>query len=100
MPGYGILPADQGRGLLPWSWAVGRLRDSHDSWLATTWPGGGAHVMPVWSVWHDDALWFSSSVGSRKAVNLAHDGRCGRPSSAFGLTGDDFTGSPTRWEFD
>lgn len=155
MPGYGILPADQGQGLLPWSWAVGRLRASHDYWLATTWPDGGAHVMPVWGVWHDDALWFSSSLESRKAVNLAHDGRCVlttddarnpvivegdaervddrdvlasfndavnekydtsysvdfydpatngvwrvRPSWAFGLVGHDFTGSPTRWEFD
>jgi hypothetical protein len=111
--------------------------------------------MPVWGVWVDDALWFSSSLGSRKALNLAQDTRCVlstddarnpvilegdaervedrdviaafndtvnekyevnytvdfydpavngvwrvRPSWAFGLVGDDFTGSPTRWEFD
>jgi len=76
MPGYGILPADQGSGLLPWSWAVARLREAHDYWLATTWPDGRPHVMPVWGVWLDDALWFSSSLGSRKARNLAHDSRC------------------------
>jgi hypothetical protein len=32
--------------------------------------------MPVWGVWLDDALWFSSSRRSRKAANLAGDPRC------------------------
>jgi general stress protein 26 len=32
--------------------------------------------MPVWGVWHDACLWFSSSVGSRKARNLRADPRC------------------------
>ena len=32
--------------------------------------------MPVWAVWDGGALWFSSSVGSRKARNLAADPRC------------------------
>ena len=147
-------PPTRDRGLLPWSWAVARLRDAHDYWLATTWPDGGPHVMPVWGVWHDDAMWCSSSLGSRKARNLEHDSRCvlttddaqepgdrrgrgtsacshpscslcsttrstrstgrttpsssttprrtecgtSRPIRVFGLDGDDFTGSPTRWE--
>lgn len=69
MPGYGILPAGEGAGLLPWSWAVERLTRSHDYWLATVWPDGRPHVMPVWGVWHD-ALWFSSSKTSRKVRNL------------------------------
>jgi hypothetical protein len=155
MPGYGVLAAEEGRGLLPWSWAVERLRASHDYWLATSWPDGGPHVMPVWGVWRDDRLWFSSSLASRKARNLEHDPSCVlatddaqqpvvvegdaarvvdlaviatfndtvnakygtdytadfydpetngvwqvEPSWVFGLVGDDFTGSPTRWEFD
>ena len=33
MPGYGILPAGEGTGLLPWEWAVERLARSHDYWL-------------------------------------------------------------------
>ncbi|GHF17947.1 hypothetical protein GCM10017786_59590 [Amycolatopsis deserti] len=70
MPGYGTLPADQGTGLLPWSWAEKRLRDSHDYWLATVWPDGRPHLMPVWGVWHDEALWFSSSRSARKVRNL------------------------------
>jgi hypothetical protein len=76
MPGYGIAGPDEGTGLLPWSWAVERLIASHDYWLATTWPDGRPHVMPVWGVWLDDALWFSSGLRARKARNLAHDPRC------------------------
>jgi PPOX class probable F420-dependent enzyme len=76
MPGYGILPAEDGPGLLPWSWALERLQSSHEYWLATTWPDGGPHVMPVWGVWRDGALWFSSGLGSRKARNLENDPQC------------------------
>ncbi len=70
MPAYGILPATQGTGLMAWSWAVDRLTRSHDYWLATVWPDGRPHVMPVWGVWAEDALWFSSAKDSRKVRNL------------------------------
>jgi hypothetical protein len=76
MPGYGVLAPDQGTGLLPWSWARERLERSHDYWVATTRPDGWPHVMPVWGVFVDDALSFSSSRGSRKARNLAANARC------------------------
>ncbi len=76
MPGYGTLPADAGTGVLPWSWAERRLRDSHDYWLATTWPDGRPHVMPVWAVWLEGCLWFSSSRGSRKTRNLLSRAAC------------------------
>jgi PPOX class probable F420-dependent enzyme len=76
MPGYGIVDADQGTGLLPWSWATERLARSHDYWVATSGADGRPHVMPVWGVWMDEALWFSSSRGSRKARNLASNPRC------------------------
>ena len=32
--------------------------------------------MPVWGAWIEDALWFSSSSRSRKALNLRADPRC------------------------
>jgi hypothetical protein len=32
--------------------------------------------MPVWGVWDDGALWFSSSRGSTKARNLIAEPRC------------------------
>ncbi|MPZ84460.1 MAG: pyridoxamine 5'-phosphate oxidase [Actinophytocola sp.] len=70
MPGYGTLPADRGTGLLPWTWALARLRESHDFWLATVWPDGRPHLTPVWAVWDDGALWFSSSPRSRKIRNI------------------------------
>ncbi|HKS47576.1 MAG TPA: pyridoxamine 5'-phosphate oxidase family protein [Amycolatopsis sp.] len=70
MPGYGTLPAGQGSGLLPWSWALKRLRDSHDYWLSTVWPDGRPHLTPVWAVWRDDAIWFSSAFNARKIRNI------------------------------
>jgi hypothetical protein len=152
MPGYGIVGPDEGTGLLPWSWAAERLSSSHDYWLATVWPDGRPHVMPVWGVYQDGSLWFSSGGVSRKAKNLAANPRATittenprqpvvvdgdverraepeaiasftawvnakydtdysvdffadnccyrlRPVSAFGLTDEDFVGSPTRWVF-
>jgi pyridoxamine 5'-phosphate oxidase-like protein len=155
MPGYGLLPAGEGSGLLPWSWAEERLVASRNYWLTSAWPDGRPHVMPVWGMWHDGSFWFSSSKPSRKAANLSADPRCMlatedatnpvvvegraelitkpddlaemlalenakysttygiemldpavsssfrvRPRWAFGLRADDFTGSPTRWEFE
>ena len=76
MPGYGTRPADEGTGLLPWSWAEQRLREAHDYWLATVWPDGRPHVMPVWGMWLDGFLWFSSSRGSRKTRNLLAASPC------------------------
>jgi hypothetical protein len=70
MPGYGIVAADEGAGLLAWSWAVERLRSSHDFWVTTVGPDGHPHSMPVWGVWDDDGLWFSSSNSSRRARHL------------------------------
>jgi hypothetical protein len=155
MPGYGMLPADQGTGLLPWSWAEERLKSSRNYWLVSTWSDGRPHAMPVWGMWHEDEFWFSSSNTSRKARNLTVNPRCVvtiedaenpvvvegtarlitsphelnlmlelenakysttygiemldpalnssfrvRPLWAFGLQAGDFTGSPTRWEFE
>lgn len=76
MPGYGILDADKGRGLLPWSWATDRLAKAHTYWVATTRSDARPHVMPVWGVWLDDAFCFSTGNQSRKARNLAENPRC------------------------
>ena len=76
MPGYGIVPADQGSGLIPWAEAERRLTGSHDYWVATTRSDGSPHVMPVWGVWLAGRVWFSSGLRSRKARNLAVDPRC------------------------
>jgi general stress protein 26 len=70
MPGYGIVGPDEGGGLLPWKWAENQLRTSHDYWVASVWPDGRPHVMPVWGAWNQDAFWFSGSNQSRKVRNL------------------------------
>lgn len=74
MPDYGI--ADGAEGLLAWSWAEDQLKASTNYWLATRWPDGRPHVMPVWAVWDGDALWFSGGLHCRKVQNLLADGRC------------------------
>jgi PPOX class probable F420-dependent enzyme len=76
MPGYGILGASEGTGLLSWSWAVERLSASRNYWIATVWPDGRPHAMPVWAVWRQDFLWFSSSLRSRKVRNLRANPGC------------------------
>lgn len=76
MPGYGILPAGRGGGLLPWQWAAQRLEDAHNYWVATTCPGGAPHLAAVWGLWEPDGFHFSTGGGSRKARNLAADPRC------------------------
>lgn len=73
--GYGVVPADEGRGLLDWSWADERLRGRHIWWLATTRPNGAPHLMPIWAVWLGDGVAFSTGVDSVKAKNIAHDPR-------------------------
>ena len=75
MPGYGILPANAGGGLLPWDWAVERLQRAHNYWVATTRPDGSPHLAAVWGVWFDGAVCFSTGGRSRKARNLAADPR-------------------------
>jgi hypothetical protein len=76
MPGYGVLPATEGSGLIAWAEAERRLTVSHDYWCATVRPDGRPHVMPVWGVWLDGDVWFSSSLRSRKARDLAVEPRC------------------------
>ena len=74
--GYGIVPANEGRGLLDWSWADERLRGRYIWWLATTRPDGRPHMMPIWAVWLGDGVAFSTSGESRKAKNLAGNTCC------------------------
>lgn len=69
--GYGIAAADEGKGLLPWSWAEERLAGKHIWWLASIRPSGTPHLMPIWAVWLGDGVAFSTDATSRKAKNLA-----------------------------
>jgi len=74
IPGYG-LPKSK-KGLLAWKWAEDRLRKSRQYWIATTRPDGRPHVMVIWALWMDGALYFSTGSKSRKAQNLAKNPYC------------------------
>src|SRR5258708_198706 len=80
-PGYGIVGAKDGKGLLPWVWVARKMNKCRTFWLATIHAGPHAgkerpHVMPVWGVWLDDAFFFSTGRKSRKGQNLAANPAC------------------------
>jgi pyridoxine/pyridoxamine 5'-phosphate oxidase len=52
---------------LPWAWAERRLVDAWNYWLATAAPGRGPYVRPIWALWCDAGLLFTTSPSSRKA---------------------------------
>lgn len=74
MPGYGI--REDREGILPWEWARERLERARNYFVATTRPEGRPHCMPVWAIWIDERLIFSTGTGSRKARNLAANPEC------------------------
>lgn len=67
--GYGI--ADDGEGMLPFSWVEDQLAAAHNYWVCSTRADGRPHAMPVWGLWIDGAVWFSTDPASLKARNLA-----------------------------
>jgi Pyridoxamine 5'-phosphate oxidase len=70
MPGgYGI--ASGADGLLPWSWVEDSLVAARSYWVCTTRADGRPHAMPVWGLWLDGRLWFSTDPESVKGRNLA-----------------------------
>lgn len=69
-------PQDSTTGLKHWSWAVERLAKSHNYWIATSRADGRPHLMIVWGVWLDEALWFSTGCHTRKAKNLGENPNC------------------------
>lgn len=75
-PGYGFVGPDEGDGLLPFEWAVERLSRSRNVWVVTTFPDGRPHAMPLWAVWVDGTVQFSTGRESRKTKNLERDPRC------------------------
>lgn len=68
MRNYGIVAADAG--LLAWDWVDEQLTRSRNYWICSTRPDGRPHAAPVWGVWHEGALYFSTDPGARKARNI------------------------------
>jgi pyridoxamine 5'-phosphate oxidase-like protein len=69
-------PKDATSGLKPWRWALERLENSHNYWIATSRPDGRPHLMLVWGIWWQDAFWFSTGPRARKAKNIAANPPC------------------------
>jgi nitroimidazol reductase NimA-like FMN-containing flavoprotein (pyridoxamine 5'-phosphate oxidase superfamily) len=76
-PGYGIVGARDGKGLLPWTWVAKKMERCRTFWLATTnATDNRPHVMPIWGVWLDDAFFFSTGRKSRKGQNISSNPAC------------------------
>jgi nitroimidazol reductase NimA-like FMN-containing flavoprotein (pyridoxamine 5'-phosphate oxidase superfamily) len=70
-----------GDGSATTSWETARDRlanrePQQTGWLATVQPDGRPHLIPVIAFWIDGAFYFIAGEGTRKARNLAGDGRC------------------------
>jgi PPOX class probable F420-dependent enzyme len=72
---YGVPQDGSGGDVLPWSWAVEQLTAARNYWVCTTRHDGRPHAMPVWGIWLDDAVWFSTSPESLKGRNMTRDPR-------------------------
>lgn len=53
-----------------WSFAEERLSKSHNYWICSPRPDVRPHSTPVWSIWLDEAFYFSTDPASRKGQNL------------------------------
>ena len=69
-------PSDNLSALKPWAWAIERLEKSHNYWISTTRPDGRPHLMVIWGIWWEGALWFSTGPQTRKAKNIAAQPHC------------------------
>jgi len=72
-PGPAGYFAEGEEGMLPWTHVVLELRDARNYWISTVSPADRMpHSMPVWAVWEEEQLLFSTSPVSAKARNLRH----------------------------
>jgi general stress protein 26 len=60
----------------PWSEALRHLTGAEIYWISTVRPDGRPHVTPLLAVWRDDALYFTTGDGERKAANLRANPAC------------------------
>jgi Pyridoxamine 5'-phosphate oxidase len=75
-PAYGIGGDGSAPGeLLPWSVVDEWLRASHNYWVCTTRPDGRPHAKPVWGIWMEGMLAFSTAPASVTGRNLRRDPR-------------------------
>ncbi len=68
--GYGLGDAPADGSVLPWETVVGWLTKARNYWLGTTRADGRPHAMPVWGLWMDGTVWFSTDPASVKGTNM------------------------------
>jgi hypothetical protein len=69
---YGQTGADAPPGtLLTWPTVEDWLVKARTYWLTTTCPDGRPHAVPLWGVWHDGGLGFSTGAETATSRNLA-----------------------------
>lgn len=67
--GYEIPP--ENAPIVPWSRARKRLEQAETYWLATVGATSRPHVVSLWGVWVEDALYFDGRSSARWARNVA-----------------------------
>jgi PPOX class probable F420-dependent enzyme len=73
-PGYGFENASAPPGeRFPWSRVEELLSSVRNYWIGTAGADGRPHAAPVWAVWLDGLLYFSTGEQSRKGRNLARN---------------------------
>ncbi len=74
-------------GAVPTPWLVGlaQVAAADTFWLTTVRPNGAPHVTPLVAVWEQEALWFATGEGERKAHNLAQNQACALTTGASDL---------------
>ena len=71
-PGYGFENATSPPSeRFPWSRVEEVLAGVRNYWIGTAGRDGRPHAAPVWALWIDGAVYFSTGKESRKARNLA-----------------------------
>jgi nitroimidazol reductase NimA-like FMN-containing flavoprotein (pyridoxamine 5'-phosphate oxidase superfamily) len=70
---YGVKTGAEG--LLPWSFVDERMAKARNYWVCSVRADGRPHAAPVWGVWLEGVLYFSSSRRSVKGRNIARDPR-------------------------
>lgn len=56
---------------LSWATAQRWLEEARYYWIGTTRPDGRPHAVPVWAVWHENRLYFSTNPETLTARNLS-----------------------------
>jgi PPOX class probable F420-dependent enzyme len=74
-PGYGFENVESPGAALPWEQVSKLLSEARNYWLVTATKDGRPHAAPVWAIWDDGRLLFSTSRNSRKGINIERNPR-------------------------